>query len=339
MKAKKLTVVFLSCLLCLIAYGVAPLSNAAEEKDDTGDTLSTADTIAEQDTLARQLPLIAQADSLTPDSLLDGRLSDSLALALMRQQAMASRTLTVDSVLNSYNEDSILNMLALGQRLELAPDSSKMDTTKRDTTKESKSALDFPVSYTAQDSITFDYILSRAILYGDSKVDYENLNLEADEISMSLDSSIVHAMGRPDSTGEMVGKPVFKQGSDTYEPDRISYNFKTRKAFITNVYTQQGEGYLISEDSKRDSSGIMYLKGGKYTTCDDENPHFYLKLSRAKVRPGEKVVFGPAYLVVEDVPLPLAIPYGFFPFTESYSSGLIMTTYGDATSRAFCKRD
>ncbi|MCD8305018.1 MAG: LPS-assembly protein LptD [Prevotellaceae bacterium] len=250
-----------------------------------------------------------------------------------------SRQLTVDSVLNSYNEDSILGMLAQGKTLELMPDSSKMDTTKRDTAHESKSALDYPVDYSAEDSITFDYVISRANLYGNSKVQYENLNLDADWITMNLDSSLVHAAGRTDTLGEIVGKPVFKQGSDTYEPDSISYNFKTKKAFITNVYTQQGEGFLISDDSKRDSTGIMYLRGGKYTTCDADDPHFYLKLTRAKVRPGERVVFGPAYLVVEEVPLPLAIPYGFFPFTESYSSGVIMPTYGDETSRGFYLRD
>ncbi|MBQ9559318.1 MAG: LPS-assembly protein LptD [Bacteroidaceae bacterium] len=249
------------------------------------------------------------------------------------------RQLTVDSVLNSYTADSILQMLSTGRVLEVAPDSSKMDTTRHDTVRKSKSALDEPVQYTAKDSITFDYANSRANLYGDSKVNYQNLELTADQITMNLDSSIVHAMGREDSTGVVQGAPVFKQGNDQYEPDRISYNFKTQKAFISNVYTEQGEGFLISEDSKRDSTGTMYLKGGMYTTCDAKHPHFYLRLTRAKVRPGKDVVFGPAYLVVEDVPLPLAIPYGFFPFSKKYSSGFIMPTYGDETRRGFYLRD
>ncbi|MCD8302935.1 MAG: hypothetical protein LUC44_07970, partial [Prevotellaceae bacterium] len=284
-----------------------------------------------------------QALELPEDSTLaseaEAEMDSLMRLKALLESKIIHRQLTVDSVMNSYNADSILNMIAAGRTLELQPDSSKMDSVKRDTTKESKSALDFPVVYSAQDSITFDYQISRAILYGDGKVDYENLNLEADKISMRIDSSLVHAVGRPDTLGEIVGKPIFKQGSDTYEPDSISYNFKTRKAFITNVYTQQGEGFLISEDSKRDSTGIMYLQGGKYTTCDADDPHFYLKLSKAKVEPGERVIFGPAYLVVEDVPLPIAIPYGFFPFSESYSSGIIMPTYGDETSRGFYLRD
>ena len=213
------------------------------------------------------------------------------------------------------------------------------DTLKVDTTPYSKNSLDAPVVYTASDSITFDMFESRANLYGSSQVDYQNLELSADEITISLDSSLVHAAGRKDSVGEMVGKPLFRQGNEEYEPDRISYNFKTRKAFITNVYTKQGEGFMTTNESKRDSSGVMYLNGGRYTTCDAQHPHFYLKMSRAKVRPGKDIVFGPAHLVVEDVPLPLAVPYGFFPFSHSYQSGFIVPSYGDETERGFYLRE
>ena len=213
------------------------------------------------------------------------------------------------------------------------------DTLKADTTPKSSNALDAPVVYTASDSITFDMFDSRANLFGDSKVDYQNLELTADKITISLDSSLVHASGRKDTLGNVSGKPLFKQGNEEYEPDRISYNFKTRKAFITNVYTKQGEGFMITNEGKRDSSGVMYLNGGKYTTCDAQNPHFYLKMSKAKVRPGKNIVFGPAYLVVEDVPLPLAVPYGYFPFSHSYQSGFIMPSYGDETERGFYLRE
>ena len=198
-------------------------------------------------------------------------------------------------------------------------DSLMTDSVAEDTAETSKSMLDRPVEYTASDSVTFEAGLGNANLYGNSKVNYTNLELQADLITMNLDSSIVHAVGRPDSTGKVQNQPVFKQGSDQYEPDKISYNFKTKKAFIDNVYTQQGDGFLISEESKRDAEGVMYVRHGKYTTCNAKHPHFYLALTRAKVRPGQDVVFGPAYLVVEDVPLPLAIPYGFFPFSKKYS--------------------
>lgn len=220
----------------------------------------------------------------------------------------------------------------------LVADSLATDSVAADSVK-SKSALDQPVEYTAKDSVTFEAGMGNANLYGESKVNYQNLELTADLITMNMDSSIVHAVGRMDSTGQMKGQPVFKQGSDEYEPEKISYNFKTRKAFIDNVYTPQGNGFMISQESKRDGEGVMYVRHGKYTTCNARHPHFYLALTRAKVRPGKDVVFGPAYLVVEDVPLPLAIPYGFFPFSKKYSSGFIMPTFGDESVRGFYLRD
>ena len=276
-------------------------------------------TTAVADTLAAALV----ADSLAADSLLN------------------EKVLTVDSVMRSLSEDSMLQMIAAGKTMEIMADTTRRDTLKRDTIR-SKSALDAPVQFEAKDSITFDYITRHAHFFGNGKLNYQNFELDADLITLSLDTSVVHAHGRRDTTAgknDVTGKPVFKQGDETYEPDSISYNFKSRKAFISNVYTSQGDGIMISQDSKRDSSGVMYIQKGKYTTCDAEHPHFYLSLSRAKVRPGEDVVFGPAYLVVEDVPLPLAVPYGFFPFSKSYSSGFIMPTYGDETTRGFYLRD
>ena len=155
------------------------------------------------------------------------------------------------------------------------------------------------------------------------------MDLASENIHMNLDSNVVYATGKMDSTTQqLTGTPVFKMGSDQYEQTEMMFNFKTKKGFITDVYTQQEDGYLTSEHSKRGANGEMYLEHGRYTTCDDPHPDFYIAMSRAKVRPGKDVVFGPAYLVVADVPLPLAIPYGFFPFTRSYSSGFIMPTLG-----------
>ena len=263
----------------------------------------------------------------------------------------ASSTVRKDSVLACAMPDSIMQRLRnnrdslIGDSVHgytIIADTNKWheDSLKNDTMKKSKSSLDDPVRYEARDSITFDMVRSRARLYGESKVDYQNLELTAELIDMSLDSSIVHATGiKEDSTEEIIGKPLFQQGNDQYEPDSISYNFKTHKAFITNVYTKQGEGFMTTEEGKRDSTGIMYVARGKYTTCDAKKPHFYLKMTRAKVYPGKNVIFGPAYLVVQDVPLPLAIPYGFFPFTHSYQSGFIMPTYGEDTDRGFYMRE
>ena len=202
-----------------------------------------------------------------------------------------------------------------------------------------KNGIDSPVKYTAEDSLTYEAATGLAHLYGNSNVKYQDMDLQSDKIYMNLDSSLVHATGSADSTGVLFGTPVFQMGSDTYESDTMAFNFKTKKGLITGVYTQQDEGYMTSEISKRNEKGEMFLKHGKYTTCDDPHPDFYIAMSRAKVRPGKDAVFGPAYLVVCDVPLPLAVPYGFFPFTKSYSSGLIMPTYGDETERGFYLRD
>ena len=203
-----------------------------------------------------------------------------------------------------------------------------------------KNGIDSPVEYVANDSLTYDAASGLAHLYGESNVKYQNMDLQSEEIYMSLDSNLVHATGKMDTaTHELVGTPVFKMGSDEYESDTMAFNFKTKKGLITGVYTQQDDGFLTSEISKRGAEGELFLQHGRYTTCDDPHPDFYLAMSRAKVRPGKDVVFGPTYLVVADVPLPLAIPYGFFPFTKSYSSGLIMPTYGDEMERGFYLRD
>lgn len=202
-----------------------------------------------------------------------------------------------------------------------------------------KQPLDAPVVYEANDSIVFTQG-GYAHLYGQGKVNYEKIELTADVITMNMDSSTVYATGVEDTLGVMQGKPVFKDGETPYESQVMRYNFKTKKGFINNVVTQQGEGYVTSNDAKKDANDNLYLQHGKYTTCDvHDHPHFYLALTRAKVRPKKNVVFGPAYLVVEDVPLPIAIPFGFFPFTSKYSSGFIMPTYGDEMNRGFYLRD
>ena len=226
--------------------------------------------------------------------------------------------------------------LAIYKHNKAVDDSLALDSINRSR----KNGIDSPVDYSADDSLTYNAAVKMANLYGSSKVKYQNMDLESDRISMSLDSNLVHATGTIDSTTkELTGTPVFKMGNDEYESDTMAFNFKTKKGLITSVYTQQDEGFLTSEISKRGANGEMFLQHGRYTTCDDPHPDFYLALSRAKVRPGKDVVFGPAYLVVADVPLPLAVPYGFFPFTKSYSSGLIMPTYGDETDRGFYLRD
>ena len=226
--------------------------------------------------------------------------------------------------------------LAIYKHNKAIDDSLTLDSLNR----KKKNGIDSPVEFSAKDSIIYSAGSGTAYLFGSSHVKYQNMDLQSERIYMSLDSSLVHATGVRDTvTNRLTGTPVFQMGSDTYENDTIAFNFKTKKGLIQQVYTEQEDGFLTSELAKRGANGELYLQHGRYTTCDEPHPDFYLALSRAKVRPGKDVVFGPAYLVVCDVPLPLAIPYGFFPFTKSYSSGFIMPTYGDETERGFYLRD
>lgn len=202
-----------------------------------------------------------------------------------------------------------------------------------------KSALEGPVHYEAKDSMVYYMGTNNAYLYGDANVKYLKIDLTSENITMNMDSSVVHATYGVDSLGAKFGTPVFKDGGDEYQMEKMSYNFDTKKGFIHNVYTAQQEGFIRAEESKKGLGDEMFMRHGRYTTCDEEHPHFYIALSRAKVHTGKSVFFGPAWLVVEDVPIPFAIPFGFFPFTSTYSSGFIMPTYGDESTRGFYLRD
>ena len=283
------------------------------------------------------------------------RASDSIPAKVPQKVRTAVPSLQIDSLRNkSLQADSLLADSLMRDSL-LKNDTSQMDSLHKaiwlynkaiddslradSINRQRKNGIDAPVHYTAEDSMTYEGETGIAHLYGKSSVKYEDMDLQSDQIYMSLDSSLVHATGSQDTAGVKFGTPIFKMGNDTYETDTMAFNFKTKKGIISNVYTEQDDGFMTSEISKRNAEGEMFLYHGRYTTCDEPHPDFYFAMSRAKVRPGKNVVFGPTYLVVADVPLPFAIPYGFFPFTKSYSSGFIMPTYGDETSRGFYLRD
>ena len=266
--------------------------------------------------------------------------SVTAALAALRDSsdvAMTADSLSATAAIDTTKLDSL--QLAIYHHNKQIDDSIRLDSINR----RRSNGINSPVVYSADDSLVYVATSRRAHLYGNSTVKYENMNLESERIAMSMDSSLVHATGvrdTSDHTGKaLVGTPVFKMGNDEYESDTMAFNFKTKKGLINNVYTKQEDGYLSSQLSKRNSNGDVFLQHGRYTTCDSPHPDFYLAISRAKLRPGKDVVVGPTYLVVADVPLPFALPYAFFPFTKSYSSGLIMPTYGDESNRGFYLRD
>lgn len=260
---------------------------------------------------------------------------DTLQHDTARQQPSAVPFSVSDSL-----KDSLLLADATNTRSGrgLRYDSTAIDTTAADSAKR-KPGIDAPVDYECTDSLVYDAETRLVHLYGKAQVKYMDMTLNAAKITMNMDSSMVRAAGERDTAGILQDKPVYSQGSDNYHSELMAFNFKTKKGYITNVETTQGDGFMQSQHSKRAADGTLYLEHAKYTTCDAKHPHFYVALSRAKVRPGKESVFGPAYLVVADVPLPLAVPYGFLPFNKKYSSGFIMPSYGDETSRGFYLRD
>lgn len=237
---------------------------------------------------------------------------------------------------DSISSDSIAQA---ADSLAAAP--MRADTTAKRPSRirREKVDLDNQVVFNSKDSMV---MIGRntVYMYGDGTVDYGDLKLSAAEIKLNMDSSEVYAVGRQDSVGEMVGTPVFEEGGSSYESATMRYNFKSKRGYITNVITQQGEGYLTGGKTKKTEGEDYYLESGRYTTCDDhEHPHFWLQLTRAKVRPKKNIVTGPAYMVLAGLPLPLAIPFGYFPFSDKYASGVIVPTFGDDYNRGFYLSD
>jgi len=260
---------------------------------------------------------IAGNDLLTHDSLTTDTLSaDSLAAAprsILKRHEMST--------------DSTRRPRLSRRRISGAGNESKIVRTKVD--------LDNPVDFSAKDSMVMAG-RNMAYMYGDGKVVYGNIKLDANEIEMNLDSTTVYAVGTVDSVGDLYGSPVFDDNGTTYEAKTMRYNFKTEKGFITDVITQQGEGYLTGGQSKKIDENTIYIQNARYTTCDDhEHPHFWMQLTKGKVRPGKDAVTGPAYMVLAGLPLPLAVPFGYFPFSEKYSSGIIFPTFGDDYNRGY----
>ena len=215
--------------------------------------------------------------------------------------------------------------------------SSKLSNdTSKVVPKQGTDDFDAEITYSAADSIVFMGD-GTGFLFGNVEVKYKEINLTgASFVRVKMDSTMIYAQSVRDSTGTLVGKPIFKDGESEYTSNEMAYNFRTKRGFVRQAVTQQGEGYIISERTKIVNNEEIHMADGKYTTCDlHDHPHFYLDLSRAKVKPGEYIVSGPANLVLLDIPLPVALPFGFFPFNTSYSSGLEMPSFETEMTRGY----
>lgn len=217
------------------------------------------------------------------------------------------------------------------------PDTSK---TKNDTIiqvaqKESEFALSSKVVYKATDSIRFDIDAQKVYLYGKSRIDYEEITLTADYIEISFKINQLFAKGLPDSTGKINGTPIFTQGAETFTANTLTYNFKTKKGLIKDIVTKEGDSYIQGTTVKKFPDNSINIRNGLYTTCELRHPHYEIKFSKARIIPDDKIVTGPAYLVIEDVPTPLAVPFGFFPNKKGQKSGILFPSYGESTNRGF----
>ena len=199
--------------------------------------------------------------------------------------------------------------------------------------------IEAEVKYSASDSLIFALDGGAVELYGDAHIEFEDITLDAAYIRYEMDLNLVIANGLPDSTGAIVGTPIFKDAGNSFESKKLRYNFKTQKGYIEEVVTQQEGGYLHAEQTKKQNNGHIHLKDGKYTTCDADHPHFYIAITKGISMPGDKIVSGPAYVVVADVPLPLGLPFGFFPNSMTKTSGILIPKYGEEDKRGFYLRE
>lgn len=224
-------------------------------------------------------------------------------------------------------------------KIQTLPDSLSPDSLEITEEIEGKSDFEDEVKYQAEDSVLYDAAHSRVYLFHNAKVDYTNLTLTAEYIEIDLAKSVAYARGIPDSTGKLKGKPVFTQGSEKYEANSMAYNFKSKRAKIQGVVTQQGEGYIHGESVKRTPENEMYINQARYTTCNLEHPHFHIQANKIKVIPGNRLITGPFNVHFAEIPTPFGFAFGIFPTPQTASSGIIVPQYGEAVDRGFFLRN
>ena len=203
----------------------------------------------------------------------------------------------------------------------------------------SPNAITSLVEYSAKDSVVNDLQRRYIYLFGDAVVKYEDMELRADYIEIDFKNNELYASGVADSSGVIHGNPVFSQADANYHAHEIKYNFTTKKGKITHVITTQDDGFIHGEQVKKMDDNVAFIKHGKYTTCELDDPHFEVTFSKAKVIQHDKILIGPAYLSFTGVPTPLALPFGFFPLDNKHKSGFVMPSFGQSSTMGFYLND
>ncbi len=199
----------------------------------------------------------------------------------------------------------------------------------------SPSAIQSKIEYQANDSVRLDISEKKAYLYNNVDIKFETINLKAGYVDMNFDDNTLFAEGLSDSLGNETQRPDFADGSDAFRAKSLKYNFETKKGLVKNIITNQGESYLHGTIVKRFPDNSANIKNGLYTTCDAEHPHYAIKFTRARMTTNDKIVSGPAYMTIEDVPTPLLLPFGYFPNKKGQVSGILLPTWGETLKRGF----
>ncbi len=231
-------------------------------------------------------------------------------------------------------------LISLGSNSEVRAQGLKQDTVMKtggDTmqTTNSSESLEEPISYFGRDSLVSYPKEGRAILYGKAKVEFGSKNIEAEFIEIDYNKNVITAFGKKDSTGKNIGTPVFKDGSQTVEAEKIMYNTKTKKGKIINAWTKQGELKVFGKAIKKDSNNVTFFKNMKCALCSEDDGRTLFKASKAKVIPNDKIITGPMYLEIGGVPTPLGLPFGFFPNTQKQHNGILIPIFGNSPERGF----
>ncbi len=205
--------------------------------------------------------------------------------------------------------------------------------------KTQKSDIETTINYNAKDSMYFDLVNRKLYMYSETHIDYGEVALDADQTSVDWEKRTIESDYSVDSTGKKIGKPVFKDGSEVYETNDITYNFKTKRALIKGVITEQEGGFMHGDNVKKNEDNELFIKGARYTTCNLAHPHFFIESQKLKVIPKNKVVSGPFNVKFRDLPTPLFFPFGMFPQPKKKASGVVVPTYGEEQRRGFFLRD
>ena len=263
----------------------------------------------------------------------------ALLICLVATATFGAQTIDTDTVSNAAKSDTTAMAVAAGDSVAIADSASASDSVGAAKPKPKKQLLTTDVKTSAKDSTIFSLDGKKVFLFGDAKIEYEDIVLTAAYIEADMDQGIIYAEGVADSTGKIEGRPVFTQGDEEMKAYNITYNVNTKRGYIEKLYTEQEDGYLHSELTKKEVDNSINMLHGKFTTCELEDPHFYLELTKGKYIPDKAIIAGPSYMVMADIPLPLVIPFGYFPITKKKTSGFLMPRVGEENNRGFFLSD